>query len=71
MDHAAQLRVRIHRIAKADGFGFFQHERHKFIRHALLHQDPLNCRAALAGIARGTGHRNRRGFFQICIREII
>jgi len=71
VDNAAELRVRIHRIAEANGLGLFQHQRHEPVGHRFLHQDTLDRRAALSGIAGGTGHGNGRRLVQIGVIEIV
>ncbi len=71
MDHTAQLRRVVHRIAKSQRPGALNHQRHKPIRDTVLNQDAFHRRAALPGILGGPGDRQIGGGGQIVIVQIV
>ncbi len=70
-DHAAKLGRRVHRIAEPDLLRLLQHQRHEAVGNAFLHEDALDRRAALAGIAGRASDGDRRRLVQIGVVEIV
>ncbi len=71
MHHGAEVGRGVHRVAELDGLGLGQHLLDEPVGHALLHEDALHRRAALAGIAGGAGDGEFGRLVEVAVGEIV
>ena len=71
MDHGAEIGGGVHRVAEAEAFGAFQHQRHEAVGDAFHAEDAFDGGAALAGILGGAGDGEIGGAGEVGVGEVV